>query len=85
MTPTLRWLLGFVLITLMVWVSGSQAFHENVGECKEGDIGYLAAVLDEEGRFLGFLSSARHPTPGSIICQIDPDQWIKVLGRAKRV
>ena len=84
MTPALRWLLGFLLITLVVWVSGSQAFHDNVGECKEGDIGYLAAMLDQ-GQFLGFLSTTRHPTPGSIICQIDPDQWIKVLGRAKRV
>ena len=80
-----RWLLSLALAVLFIFAPASQAFHDAIGECKEGDIGYLATMLDDNGRFLGFLSTAIHPTPATIMCQIDPEQWIKILGRGKKV
>ena len=77
-------LLGFLLIPVLLYVPSSLAFHEHIGECQDGVSGYLAAHLDGDGQVILFLSSTQRASDKTILCQIDPEQQVKILGRAKR-
>lgn len=72
------WKLWVLVLSVLTVTSSSHAFHTgSTPICEEGETGYIATLLAENQVFT-FLSSIDPPTAESVICQIAPQQLIRV-------
>lgn len=77
MPLSVRWM-AICSIILLFLSTPVVAFHEQgVRACEDGEIGYIAMLMTNEGGYT-FLSSEDPPRAETVICQIAPKQLIQV-------
>ncbi len=66
-------------------VTSLSAFHDgDVRPCKEGDLGFFATLIAEEGRVFTFLTTHFPPSSDNVMCVLAPDALIQVKSNASK-
>lgn len=76
-------LIGVLLISSVLITLPSRAFHDGIRSCEDGEIGYLATMIAEQGISYMFLSSEEPATTDSVLCQIKPQQLVQVRANSQ--